>query len=129
RIFPTKRSVSYRCNRQTQLVRGAHLRLFQALLPNALPYTGVSIPFVFCQRSTPQHLDRLSWRASTKKMPLIDDAPRGRLRFLPSAEKGKHWRTPLGCIQDTPMVDPDRTSRSAEAGPGREGKSQPGPKR
>src|SRR5262249_37562477 len=44
RIFPTNGFVSYRCNRQTQLVRRAHLRLFQAFLPNALPYTGVSIP-------------------------------------------------------------------------------------
>src|SRR5215813_13697042 len=98
-IFPTKRFVSYRCNRQTQLVRGAHLRLFQALLPNALPYTGVSIPFVFCNPSTPQHLDRLSRRASTKKTSLIDDAPRGSFRFLPSSEKREHWRAPLGMHQ------------------------------
>jgi len=68
------------------------------------------------ERSTPQHLDRISWRASTKKTPLIDDAPRGSIRFLPSPEKGKHWRAPLGCIRDTPMIDPGRTSRSAEEG-------------
>src|SRR5262249_29325800 len=95
RIFPTNRFVSYRCNRQTQLVRGVHLRLFQALLPNALPHTGASLPFVFRERSTPQHLDRLSRRASTQKTPLIDDAPRGSIRFLSSPEKGKHWRAPL----------------------------------
>jgi Phage integrase family len=70
------------------------------------------------ERSTPQHLDRISWRASTKKTPLIDDAPRGGIRFLPSPEKGKHWRAHLGCIQ----IDPGpRWPRSAEEGPGRRG--------
>src|SRR6266487_161660 len=51
-----------------------------------------------------------SRRASTKKTPLIDDAPRGSIRFLPSPEKGKHWRAPLGC-------NPGRT----EEGLGRRG--------
>src|SRR5262249_29653152 len=118
---PTNGFVSYRCNRQTQLVRGAHLRLFQALLPDALPYAGVSIPFVFCNPSTPQHLDRLSRRASTKKTSLIDDAPRGSFRFLPSPEKREHWRAPLGCIKDKPMIAPGPKDPTAEKAPGQRG--------
>jgi hypothetical protein len=85
-------------------------RAFQA-------YTGVLVPFVLRERATPQHLDRLSWRPSTKKTSLIDDAPcRSIIRFLPSAEKGKHWRAPLGCIHETWMIDGPNGGRPRETG-------------